>query len=65
MIAPRLAAKIKSGIVSNVISMDTSNTSQLKNKTKAFSSKAIENTTINTEKAIIILAPNAFGLRNR
>ena len=64
MIAPRLAVKIKSGLVSNVISMDTSNTSQLKIKRKSFSSKAIEETIINTEKAIIILAPNAFGLIN-
>ena len=64
MIAPRLAIKIKSGLVSNVISMDTSNTSQLKIKRNSFSSKAIEETIINTEKAIIILAPNAFGLIN-
>lgn len=64
MIAPRLAIKIKSGLVSNVISMDTSNNSQFKIKRKSFSSKAIEETIINTEKAIIILAPNAFGLIN-
>jgi electron transfer flavoprotein alpha subunit len=61
MIAPRLAAKLKAGIVSNVISLP-SNTSPTKIKRKAFSSKAIESTTVNTEKVIIILAPNSFGL---
>ena len=61
MIAPRLAAKLKAGMVSNVISVPSS-TSPIKIKRKAFSSKAVENTEITTEKAIIILAPNAFGL---
>ncbi len=61
MIAPRLAAKTKAGIASNVISLP-SNTSPLQMKRKAFSGKAVEHTTINTEKAIIMLSPNAFGL---
>tara|TARA_B100001250_G_scaffold408890_1_gene432136 strand:- start:537 stop:1481 length:945 start_codon:yes stop_codon:yes gene_type:complete len=61
MIAPRLSAKLKAGIASNVISI-LSNTSPIQIKRKAFSSKALESTTINTEKAIIILAPNSFGL---
>jgi len=61
MIAPRLAAKLKAGMVSNVISTSSS-VSPLEIKRKSFSGKAIENTKINTEKAIIILAPNAFGL---
>jgi electron transfer flavoprotein alpha subunit len=61
MIAPRLAAKLKAGIVSNVICVPYS-TSPIKIKRKSFSSKALENTTINSEQAIIILAPNAFGL---
>jgi electron transfer flavoprotein alpha subunit len=61
MIAPRLAAKLKAGIVSNVISLPSS-TSPMQIKRKAFSNKALEITTINTEKKIIILAPNAFGL---
>jgi electron transfer flavoprotein alpha subunit len=61
MIAPRLAAKLKAGIASNVISV-LSSTSPIKIKRKAFSSKAIEDNTINTEKAIIILTPNAFDL---
>jgi len=61
MIAPRLAAKLKAGIASNVITVPSS-TSPIQIKRKSFSSKALENITINTEKAIIILAPNAFGL---
>ena len=61
MIAPRLAAKLKAGMVSNVISLPHS-TSPIKLKRKSFSSKALENTTINTETAIIVLSPNAFGI---
>ena len=61
MIAPRLAAKLKAGIASNVVSMPSS-TSPIKIKRTAFSSKALESATINTEKAIIILAPNAFEI---
>ena len=60
MIAPRLAAKIKAGIASNVVSIPSS-INHLKIKRKAFSSKAFENTIINSEKAIIVLAPNAFS----
>ena len=61
MIAPRLAIKLKAGISSNVISLPT-NTSPLQVSRKAFSGKAIEKTIINTDKAILTLAPNAFGL---
>lgn len=61
MIAPRVAAKIKAGIVSNVISVISSN-SPIKLNRKSFSSKAIEEVTIKTEKSIIMLAPNSFGL---
>ena len=61
MTAPRLAAKIKSGIVSNVISLP-SISDHLKMKRKSFSGKAIEETIINSEKAIILLATNAYGV---
>ena len=61
MIAPRLAIKLKAGIASNVIELPY-NSFPIKIKRKAFSSKAVESTTINTEKAIITLSPNAFGL---
>ena len=61
MIAPRLSAKLKAGIASNVVNIP-SNISPIKIRRKAFSGKAFENNTINTEKGIIILAPNAFGI---
>lgn len=61
MIAPRLSAKLEAGIISNVTSLP-SNTNPITIKRKAFSSKAVETAKINTEKGIIILAPNAFGL---
>ena len=47
MIAPRVAAKIKAGIVSNVISVISSN-SPIKLNRKSFSSKAIEEVRIKT-----------------
>ena len=61
MIIPRLAVKLKAGNVSNVIDIPYE-TSPIKVKRKAFSSKAIEYTSINTEKSIISIFPNAFGL---
>jgi len=61
MIAPRLAAKLKSGIATNVISI-ASSFNPIQIKRKAFSSKAIESIKINTEKAIITISPNAFGV---
>ena len=61
MIAPRLSAKLKAGIVSNVIAL-SENASPLKVKRKAFSSKAIELATVNTATAILSIAPNSFEL---
>ena len=61
MIAPRLAIKLKVGIASNVIT-GPSSISPVTITRKAFSGKAIEKTVINSEKAILTLAPNAFGL---
>ena len=61
MIAPRLAAKLKIGMVSNVIFIPLS-TSPITVSRKAFSGKAIEKAIIKTEKGIICLAPNAFRL---
>ena len=61
MIAPRLSAKLKIGAISNVIEL-ASSTSPLTVKRKAFSSKAIETAIVNSEKAIISIAPNSFRL---
>jgi len=61
MIAPRLSAKLKAGIVSNVITLSET-TNPLQVKRQAFSSKAIELATINTATAILAIAPNSFKL---
>jgi electron transfer flavoprotein alpha subunit len=61
MIAPRLGAKLKAGIASNVIALPTS-TDPIQVQRKSFSSKAIENIEIHSEIAIITLAPNAFEI---
>jgi electron transfer flavoprotein alpha subunit len=61
MIAPRLSAKLKAGVISNVIALAES-TTPITVKRKAFSSKAIELTTINTEKAILCFTPNSYQL---
>ena len=61
MIAPRLSAKLKAGIVSNVITLSES-VSPLQVKRQAFSSKAIELATVNTATAILAIAPNSFKL---
>jgi electron transfer flavoprotein alpha subunit len=61
MIAPRLSAKLKVGAISNVIAIAES-TSPLKVKRIAFSSKAIETTIVTTDKAILSISPNSYGL---
>jgi len=61
MIAPRLSVKLKAGAISNVIALVES-TTPITVKRKAFSSKAIELTTINTEKAILCFTPNSYQL---
>ena len=62
MIAPRLSSKLKAGMLSNVISavLDKENFSFQR---QCFSSKAIETVTINTDKAIITISPNAFKIK--
>ena len=61
MIAPRLSVKLKIGAITNVIEI-ASNTSPFTVKRKAFSTKAIEIATANSEKAILSISPNSFGL---
>ena len=61
MIAPRLSVKLKIGAITNVIEI-ASNTSPFTVKRKAFSTKAIEVATVNSEKAILSISPNSFGL---
>ena len=61
MIAPRLSVKLKIGAITNVVEI-ASNTSPFTVKRKAFSTKAIEVATVNSDKAILSISPNSFGL---
>ena len=61
MIAPRLSAKLKIGLVSNAISIPE-NFSPLVVQRKSFSSKAIENIEVETNKAIISITPNSYKI---
>ncbi|MAW31396.1 MAG: electron transfer flavoprotein subunit alpha [Flavobacteriales bacterium] len=61
MIASRLSAKIKAGVVSNAIELPLE-VSPVTLKRKSFSSKAIEKVKVNSDKAIICLASNSFGV---
>lgn len=60
-LAPLLAVKLKSGYASNVVSLPISN-SPFCVKRKAFSSKGFNFSEITTEKKLIGLAKNSFGL---
>jgi len=62
MIAPRLSAKLKAGLLSNVISKIL-NSNNFTFQRQAFSSKAVETVTVNTEKVIITVSPNAFEVK--
>lgn len=59
MIAPRLSIKMKAGLITNIISL-SEDSSLLKVKRKAFSSKAIETVVVKSKKAILSIAPNSF-----
>lgn len=60
-LAPILAIKLDAGYVSNVIEIPIS-FSPVTVKRTAFTNKAFEKTQINSEKALISLANNSFGL---
>jgi len=60
-VAPLVAAKLQAGYASNVVALP-STTSPFVVKRKAFSNKAFNNTSIKTDKKVIGLAKNAFGL---
>jgi len=60
MIAPRLSVKIGAALLTNVISVSEGSDIQIKRK--SFSTKAIETTKSNTEKSILCIDPNSFGL---
>ncbi len=59
--APRLSARLQAGLVSGAIALpDTSN--GFKVKKSVFSGKAFAHVNVTTDKKIIALTPNAFGL---
>lgn len=60
-IAPMLAVALNAGYASNVVALP-SNTSPFTVKRKAFSSKAFSNTVISSDKKVIGVAKNAYGI---
>lgn len=60
-LAPLVAAKLKAGMVSNVVSLPEG-LEPFTIKRKAFSSKCFTESTVNTEVKVIGLAKNSFGL---
>ena len=60
-IAPRLAVKLNTGFISNVVDTPSKNV-PLTVKKKAFSGKAFENAQSNNDKCVLALAPNAFHI---
>ena len=60
MIAPRVSVKLSAACITNVISLTES--SDITVKRKSFSTKAIEISKSNTEKTILSISPNSFGL---
>ena len=60
-LAPLVAASLEAGYASNVVAAPSSMT-PLTVKRKAFSSKGFNNTEIKSDKAIIGLAKNSFGI---
>lgn len=61
-VAPLVAGKLKAGFASNVVALPNS-TTPFTVKRKAFSNKAFNFTEIKTDKKIIGLAKNSFGLK--
>ena len=62
MFAPRLSAKLNSSIFTNVVELPSS-LNPLKLKKKVFS-KAFEIAKSSSEKNIIMLHPNSYGVKN-
>ena len=60
-LAPLVAVSLEAGYASNVVAAPSS-TSPFTLKRKAFSNKAFSNTVISTDKKVIGLAKNSFGI---
>ena len=63
-IAPRVSAKLKAGIITNIIS-NLENTNKSVFKRQSFSSKAIETVKLNTNQGVLSIAPNSFELSEK
>ena len=63
-IAPRVSAKLKAGIITNIIS-NLENTNEPVFKRQSFSSKAIEAVKLNTNQGVLSIAPNSFELSEK
>lgn len=61
-VAPLVAAKLQAGFASNVVALPLS-TNPFVVKRNAFSTKAFNNTVIKTDKKVLGLAKNSFGLK--
>jgi len=61
-VAPLVAAKLQAGFTSNVVALPLT-TSPFVVKRNAFSTKAFSHTAIKTDKKVIGLAKNSFGLK--
>ena len=61
-LAPRVAVKLKAGFVGNVLSLPVE-TEPLTFKKTVFNGKAIGYVEVKTEKAVITLARNSFGIK--
>jgi len=64
-LAPRIAAKLEAGLVSNAISIPAFNGEAVEIKRTAFSSKAIVTVTLNSPIKVITLSPNSFEVEER
>ena len=62
MIAARMSVKLKASLISNVCSLTES--SNIKVKRNSFSSKAFEYVESKTEKTILLISQNSFGVIN-
>jgi len=61
-VAPMVAAKLEAGYASNTVALPSA-TNPFTVKRKAFSNKAFSYTTIQTEKKVIGLSKNSFGVK--
>lgn len=62
-LAPRIAVKLKAGLVDGAVELPQSDNGQFSVKKNAFSGKAFATTTLTSAKKVIALMPNAYGVK--